>query len=354
MQKTRRGLGIFRKAEPGISPDAGERAYTYVKAAGIIGKSFVGRRVSALYNIERLSELDRLVFPYSSRDLPGKELLADLEARIEKRAVDSIIAVVKSYKTPPEFFVLLIRGWEYEDLKNTLIALSNTEPVKPAFTDLQSFGTVNFSAWPDISAMLQGTEFEYLLKMMDKGNVSLQTELDRHYYTSLWEALIKLKARDRQASERILAEEIALRNVAWALRLRTYYQMKADEVRSHLVDINAVFRGRRHSLAEDALSSLEFPLDNRQAWQDWKRVGFLNPETPEEWRADPRYFQNTAGRYLYRMARRSFRTNPSSLDSVYCFIKIKQFEEDVLTSSAEGLGMGMTSQDVFTMLGVES
>jgi vacuolar-type H+-ATPase subunit C/Vma6 len=332
----------------------GERAYAYAKACAILSKSFVGKRVASLNNISRLSELDRLVFPKSSRDLPEKELLADLETRIEKRVVDSICKVVKSFRTPPEFFVRLIRGWEYEDLKNTLMGLGSTEPSKPIFTDLGSFGTVNFSSWPDIPAMLQGTEFEYLLEVLDKGSDFLYTELDRHYYSSLWKALLKLKSSDRQASEKILSEEISLRNVIWALRLRTYYQMEAEEVRSHLIFIETSHMGQSQSLAQDAISSLDFALDNRQEWIRWRRVEFLNPEVGIEWTADPRHFQNEAAKYLYRMARHSFHTHPSSLDAIFCFIKIKQFEEDILTSGAEGLGIGMASWDVFSMLGVES
>jgi vacuolar-type H+-ATPase subunit C/Vma6 len=54
------------------------------------------------------------------------------------------------------------------------------------------------------------------------------------------------------------------------------------------------------------------------------------------------------------MARRFFHSRPDSLDAVFCFIKLKQFEEDILTSSAEGLGIGMTSADVFSILGVDS
>jgi hypothetical protein len=129
--------------------------------------------------------------------------------------------------------------------------------------------------------------------------------------------------------------------------------MKADEVRSHLIDINAAIQGKTVSLADDAFDSLDRALDNRQAWNGWKRADFLNPDTGE-WKLDPRYFQNTASQHLYRLARRAFRSNPSSLDAVFCFIKIKQFEEDILTSSAEGLGLGMASSEVFGMLGVES
>ena len=340
-------------------PGTGERAYAYAKACGIIGKSFVGRRVAALGRVSRLSELDRLIFPSSSRDLPEKELLKDIEKRINARAVDAIRAVLSSFKNPPEFFVRLIRSWEYQDLKNALTALSNRENNKLLFTELGRFATINFSAWPDIEAMIRNTEFEYLLKMMNNENIFLQTELDRHYYSSLWNDLIHLGRNDRRATEHILAEEISLRNIVWAFRLRTYYQLQKKDVIPHLVDIETVMHGRKISLAADALYSLDLPLDSREAYTNWKRADFLNLENDIQysasgWRVDPRHFQNSAARYLYRMARHSFRARPSSLDTVFCFIKIKQFEEDALTSSAEGLGMGMASGDVFSLLGVEA
>ena len=71
----------------------GERAYAYAKACGIIGKSFVGKRIHLLEKAGSLSELDRMVFPDSSQNLPEKELLFDLEKRISERAVNSIISL---------------------------------------------------------------------------------------------------------------------------------------------------------------------------------------------------------------------------------------------------------------------
>jgi vacuolar-type H+-ATPase subunit C/Vma6 len=186
--------------------------------------------------------------------------------------------------------------------------------------------------------------------------VSAQTALDKHYYLSLWNALKKLPGKDRVSSERILSEEISLRNAVWALRLRSYYGMSGEDTARHLMDISLpdTRGGKALSLAADARAMLDLPLDNRSAWSDWKRERFLNPERPgESWRANPRYFQNAASAYLYRLAFRSFRLKPFSLDVIFCFVRIKQFEEDLLTSVAEGLGLGMSSQDVFALLEVE-
>jgi hypothetical protein len=331
-------------------PGRGERSYVFAKACGIVGKSFVGKRIPRLPGLGRLSELDRLVFPASGRDLPERELLLDLENRIIGRSVRQILSIVGSFAKPPELLVRLVRSYEYSDLKSclALIAEDPSDPRlgsrKPLFTDIGPFGTVHFELFPDLPAMLGGTEFEFLLKKDHASPEILQTELDRLYYVKLREALEKLSKKDRLASEKILGEEIALRNIIWALRLRIYYGMENEKIRDHLI----------LPPASDVLAALDLPLDNRDAWKGWGRESFLNAAHPgEPWRLDPRYFQNAASEYLYRLALHSFRRSPLSLDTSFCFIKLKQFEEDLLTSVAEGLGLGMSGRDVFSLLEVE-
>ena len=361
--------GFLRK------PNMGERAYAYAKACGITGKSFVGKRVRNLEKVGRLSELDRMVFPESPGNLPEKELLLDLEKRIIGRSVDSIISIVECFSRPPEFLLLLIRVYEYADLLNALNAYIEKEDKAPAHTDIGRFQTVRFDAWPDLKAMLTGTAFEFLLDkkgiLADEGrgqnknkiedstlkSFSLQSVLDSHYYNALWKSLFSLPSRDRLATERILGDEISLKNCCWALRMRTYYGMTGDETKSHLIDIPLKSKKKPgpRSLAKDALDCLAFPLDSFSAWSAWRWKDFLNPFSgAKQWQVDPRYFQNAASRHLYHLTRHYFRINPFSLDSIFCFIKLKQFEEDVLTSSAEGLSVSMPSRDILSMLGVES
>jgi vacuolar-type H+-ATPase subunit C/Vma6 len=345
-------------------PDAGERAYAYAKACGIIGRSFVSKRIPRLAAINRLSELDRLVFPGSGRELPERELLPDMERRFTERAVNSISAIIGCFSHPPEFLVRLIRTYEYADLKSVLGALSGypeSGRAAPPFTDLGVFQTVNFKAWPTLAEMIKGTEFEQLLESeglslkadsrssVDSGDISLQTALDRFYYKKLWKALMALPRSDRRSSETILAEEISLRNAAWTLRLRTYYNMQADEVKNHLVSIE-----QKNTRRGQESAPLDFPLDSRAECKGWRWESLLNPIESGEWTADPRYFQNAASRRLYGMALHKLRLRPFSLDAVFCFIKLKQFEEDLLTSTAEGAGLGMSGRDVFAVLEVQS
>jgi vacuolar-type H+-ATPase subunit C/Vma6 len=123
--------------------------------------------------------------------------------------------------------------------------------------------------------------------------------------------------------------------------------MEAEEVKEHLV----IIEKGKGNLAEDALVSLEFPLDTRDAWDKWRRRDLLNKaQSGDVWTADPRYFQNAASARLYRMARSYFRRRPVSMDTPACFIKLKQYEEDLLTSMAEGLALGIPGREILSLL----
>jgi vacuolar-type H+-ATPase subunit C/Vma6 len=139
------------------------------------------------------------------------------------------------------------------------------------------------------------------------------------------------------------------------LRLRTYFHKTAGETVNDLMDIKLRDQtgGKKSSLTAAAAESVGFSLDSRPAWNGWKWEKLLNPEEASvHWTADPRLFQNAASGYLYRLAMRCFHRVPSSVSSIFCFIKIKQFEEDLLTSIAEGLALGIDSAGVFKLLEV--
>jgi len=358
--------------------DAGERAYAYTRACGIIGKSFIGKRVSALAALRTLSELDRLVFPGHRPELPGPELLANMENRFVKRAVDSICSIIRSYHKPPKALICQLQSYEYADLKTCLHYLADGKKTTPLLSGIGEFGTVKFEKYPDINLMLEGTEFEFLLAKIPENFVNfhdadltaLETELDLRYYVLLIESLSELPPDDRNIASMILAREISLRNCVWAFRLRSYFRKSEDDTEKYLMDIamreyaaeneRAMYlhkerenTGKKLSLAKDAFASLDKALDRRSDWKGWRWEKLLNPEQPDgAWEADPRYFQNSASYYLYRLALSYFRTSPFSVSAIFCFIKIKQFEEDLLTSISEGLALGLSPADVLSLLEV--
>ncbi|MDR1178726.1 MAG: V-type ATPase subunit [Spirochaetaceae bacterium] len=334
----------------------GERAYVYAKSRGLMGKSFIGNRVRLLSRLTRLSELDRLVFPAAGRELPEQELLPDLERRISARSVKAILKIVSSFSKPPGLLVALIRSYEYAGLKTALSALANGSPEAGPHTDISPYGRIRFGAYPELSAMTGGTVFQWIgaldkSALTGKAGILLQMRLDSQYYEELWKALMATPKKDRGDAEKIIGAEISLRNSVWALRLRVYYEFEEKDIAAGLVHIGP--SGAKRDFAAAAEESLSLALASRAAWRKWRWEALLNPEKPgEAWKPDPRYVQNAAAAYLYRMVRLSFRRGLFSVNTSCCCIKLKQIEEDLLTSVAEGLRLGVMPKDVLAMQGV--
>ncbi|MDR2729594.1 MAG: V-type ATPase subunit [Treponema sp.] len=334
--------------------DAGSRCFAYAKACGIIRKSFVGKRISALADIHSLNEFERSLFPVS-RDLPGEELLVDLEKRIIERTIKHITSIIVSYEKPP-LLVHLLRSYEYSDLKTCLHYIDAGKKEAPPVCGIGTFQSINFNEYPDIPKMLENCELKNL-QSLKRGKVTdsveTETEIDRFYYQSLKDKLLELSNEDRIIAQILIADEISIKNCIWAFRLRSYFQKTAEETRKYLMDISMPIPGGRKevSLLDEALKSLDYQLDMSSEWKSWKWEKLLNPESASQyWSVDAKYFQNAASKYLYHRTWRYFRRMPMSVSMVYCFIKLKQFEEDILTSIIEGIGLGMSSNDVLGML----
>jgi len=320
--------------------------YAYAKACGIIGKSFTGKRTAHLGGLHTLGELSRLVFPSFQGEMNEKRSfpLYDLERRIEQNAVEKILSIINSYSQPPSILIRQLMAYEYTNLKACLHNIAKGDEI-PRFYDIGRFRTIHFKAYPNLKVMLAGTEFEFIhpdrISLAGDDIIKIEIQLDIHYYVEFKKSLEELAGEDRDFAERILKDEISIRNCIWALRLRTFYGKTSGEISGYL------------DLLPEVKKSLEMQLDTRDDWRSWKWERFLNPEKQgENWSINPVYFQNAAFHYLNKIALHGFHRIPMSASSILCFIKIKQYEEDILTSLAEGLKMGMDSASVLTMLGV--
>ncbi|MDR2481918.1 MAG: V-type ATPase subunit [Spirochaetaceae bacterium] len=323
-----------------------ERSFIYAKACGIIARSFVETRLSRLSAIQSLDEFNALVF-HNDVDLKNAKV-ADIEQKVTSQTLKTLLSIINSFPKPPEFIIRLIKNYEYADLKSALAAIRRGDEKMPAHNSLGRFGSVRFSAYPNLNLMVKGTEYVFLLKTNIDAAEDVHAALDKHYYVLLLSALKQLPKKSVPVFRFILGEEIALMNSSWALRLRAYYNLSAEAVSERLIDEE--LDGK--SLARDARACLSFALNHRPEWVSWRRARFLNPEMPKVyWKCDPVYFQNAAAVYLYQLARKNFRRHPFSLDTAACFVRLKQFEEQALNSVAEGISLGVPAAEALKIAG---
>jgi hypothetical protein len=285
----------------------GTRPYIYAKACGMIAKSFVEDRVNRLSAIPSIEALEDLVFGIVNSD----ENIDNIEKRLARREHEAIAKIMKPFSHPPKFLSLLAES----------DSPVQGHPEKQNDTSTETPGLVEIAR--------QNSE----------------------YYTALWHELENIPFSDRKLVTPLIADEIRLKNVVWALRLRVYYLLPPARIEPFLIALKPGKNQR--PLHYDALKSLERDIEEETEWHGWRLWKFVNkPVSGQYWKIDPRFFQNEASLYLYRLARKGLRKSPFTLDTVCCFIKLKQFEKEILTSVAEAARLGLTGGDALAILGL--
>lgn len=329
---------------------SGEGAYVYAKASGMLAKSFIGERVSRLFEVRSLAELWSLLFKTEVPAVPEFYLAQQIEQTAEKKFLDDYIKLLRSYAKPSPVLVALLHFYDIDNLKDIAAALCLGKKEMPYLADIGSYSFLHYKKWPDIAAITQGSPVSWYNTVPDiHSQHAMDLRLDREYTRFLWQTVQSLSAADRETVEPLIKEEIILDNILWALRLRVYYNMDEDEIRSRLVDAGD---GGPNVLASPAIAALKRPIDSFAAWEDWKYAELLNPnEEGSVWTIDPRWVQLSAKVVLQKKAKRAFHKDPFSVSVLVSWFKLKQYELDCIRTVAEGLRLNVSSSQMAELTG---
>jgi hypothetical protein len=292
----------------------------------MIAKSFVEDRISRLATVSGITAFENLVFDDTVSGGTGAATtttdptIDGIERRLGRREHDAVAKIMELFphSKPPKLLQMLAESDAPIYPNNAPVSSDkNTENDEPPET-------------PELSAIARQ---------------------NNEYYTALWHELERTPLSDRRYITDIIAEEIRLKNAVWALRLRVYYFLPPEQIETFLIKIKP--GKNRPPLHIDALKALEPDIEEETQWRRWRLQKYLNkPDAGRYWKIDPRFFQNQASLHLYHLARKSLRKNPFTLDTACCFIKLKQFEKEILTSVAEAVRLGLTGADALKILGL--
>jgi len=143
-----------------------------------------------------------------------------------------------------------------------------------------------------------------------------------------------------------------MQNIVWALRLKVYYDMKKDEILTHLA-----YADDRHEasdpLAAPAIAILDKAVDTYADWKDWQYAPLLNPhEEGAVWKLDPRWMEDACKADINRRAERLFHRYPLTDVVLISWFKIKQHECDIIRTAAESIRLNVGAEEAMKIAGV--
>jgi hypothetical protein len=328
-------------------------SYVYAKASGMLASSYVGRRALKLFSVRTLHELWALVCDSEVPAVPEAILAKMLEVEARDRFVESYKKLISNYANPAPVLVSLVHFYDYDNIKELGAALCFKEHDIPPVVDTKPFNLIQYEKWPDIKAMTSSSVLSWYDHVPELSEQQANDyRLDVQYLQELWTNVEKTDASCRGELKRLLLEKIRMENILWALRLKLYYNMNAEEIREHLA-YSSERKVANDVFASEALKILNWDINNYDQWQKWKYARYLNPhEEGVVWTVDPRWISNAHKKEYVAHALRSFHSFPFTECPLVCWFIVKRNELDAIRTVSEGIRMNVSMKSAMQVAGV--
>ena len=328
-------------------------SFSYAKAAGLLSKAFIKDRTHLLFETESLADLWTLLFKEPAPLVPEALLARQIEDRAFSEFLSQYLFFLNQYDKPPLILADKIKRYEVENLKEIIGALCSGETSLPHLLDLQDFSKINEKAWPDLSKMTEGTDYEWLKKVPDL-NEQQQVEfrLDLMLIRENWKAINNCHGNDREGHIKLFLDEFVIKNIIWALRLKIYYEMPREEIIKNLFYVTQA-PDKNDPVAAPAIKILNYDIHDYSRWEKWEFAKYLNPYEPGQiWCVDPVWIERRYIEHLAKVALQVFHRYTMEDAALAAWFNIKSYELTCIRTAVESLRLNISSKEAMEAVGV--
>ncbi|MCF0243053.1 MAG: V-type ATPase subunit [Treponema sp.] len=319
------------------------RAYVYAKASGSLGKSFIGERANSLFQAKSLSELWNLLFNSQSPMIPEVLLAEEIENKAFSEFIKKYSGFLNQFDKPDDYLLSQFIIYEVENLKTLGDTLCSGKKEKPKFYELGSFSKLNYDAWPELSHITKGTEYEWFNVVPGIHEQALtEYKLDIQAVKHIWNSVSKLKTEAGKIVRKIIFYEFDIQNIVWALRLKLNYGYSDEEVIQRLMFVTEK-PSLKDPLCANAIKVLSKNPEQYSDWENWVYSGYINPkESNDLWKIEPSWIEKKARSVQNRKALMLFHNYPLTSESLFGWFKVKQYELGLIRMAVESIRLNET------------
>ena len=163
----------------------------------------------------------------------------------------------------------------------------------------------------------------------------LETALDSLYQNLTFEYIKKYLSKEEQKiAEKSYGTEVDLQTILFIIRAKIYYGFTADQVLPYV-------SGKRYRLKEENIRALA-QADSKEAALDAAK----NTCYKELFEGGLNGIEAKVSAYSLKMHKSGFKRKPYSLESVLCYIKIREVEVRNVIMITEGIRYGLPPQEI--------
>lgn len=329
----------------------GALTFSYAKACGILGKSFVNSRANLLFEQNSLSDLWTLIFKTPVPLMPERLLAEEIEKQALNQLIKQFSFFISQFDKPDSILIEQFKIFEIENLKEIGDSLCSGETVCPPLVDLGKYSSLHTEFWPNLAKITKGTEFEWY-NTVPRVHEQQQRDfaLDLYLVKSYWKEINKFRGEEKEAHLKLFLDEYVIKNVIWALRLLVYYEMDSEEIVKNLFYVENL--NELDPVAGPAIRALRKNPTVYSDWTNWEFADLLNPNDAGEWKIDPVWIENKALQKRQKLADFVFRQYPMSSAALVAWFKLKRYELVCIKIAVESARLNINSQETLNSMGI--
>lgn len=330
-------------------------AYVYAKNSGMYARSFAGPRAAELFTAKTLTELWSIIFETDAPLLPEVILAKQIEHEAEKKFIDTYCDLLDAFSRPDDILVELLRVYDIENLQALGAASCTGSEKMPHLADIGEYSLIHADKWPSMADITAGSPFAWYNEPPKLHEQSiLDTKLDNEYIKRVWKAVNKIHDESKSAVVDLIRDEFVMQNIIWAMRLRVYFDMSADEAVEYLACVTDS-KNKKDVVFWPAFQILQKQTNVFADWADWKYVRYLNPrEASGIWKLDPKWTENAFKAEQKIRLRKLFHRFPQTVAVLVAWFKMGRYELDVIRTACESICVGIDSKEAMRIAQIES
>jgi vacuolar-type H+-ATPase subunit C/Vma6 len=326
---------------------ASRYGFILAKVYGVMARSYVGKNYRDVLRLKKLTELYDLLYPGERPETTEKGLSVELEQRITRAAISSMSYVLDTLGVPVPILLHILRKYEYQNAKILMRSMAHGSVTADHFWDLGAYAGISFEQGQDPEKALAASPYAWVVPLVKSTPVAkVENAMDRDYYERLQALARELPGPDRVGVLRLVALQVTLANVIWALRLRFFFRMDWDRARGLLIP------GARGLRLASLARVFEIAPDAVEEWKSWKFAWLLEDQFGDSFHApDPLRAEMKARHMVYTKAHQLFHQNPFTLGPLVAYFTLKEQETALLTTAVEALQLSLPEQEALAIVG---
>ena len=221
--------------------------------------------------------------------------------------------------------------------------------------DLKDFSKINTKAWPELSKMTAGTEYDWIKTVPStEEQQMLEFKLDLQLLRENWKAIKACRGEDREGHKKLFLDEFIIKNIIWALRLKLYYEMPDEQIIQNLFYVTDN-PDKKDPVAAPAIKVLGYDVNKYEDWAKWEYAKYLNPYEPGEvWCVNPVWIERRYLSHQAKLAEQIFHQYVMEDAALAAWFKIKNYELTCIRTAVESLRLNINSGEAMEAVGVNA